>query len=80
MLGFGEDIGAIAPGRFADLVFLDLAHINYVPLRDALLQLVNGESTSKNFDQRPMGFRVWYVEGTRPFRHEFMTIDDQTAR
>lgn len=44
VLGFGEDIGAIAPGRFADLVFLDLAHINYVPLRDALLQLVNGES------------------------------------
>ena len=44
VLGFGDDIGAIAPGKFADLVFLDLAHINYVPLRDALLQLVNGES------------------------------------
>ena len=44
VLGFGDEMGAIAPNAFADLVFLDLAHINYVPLRDALLQLVNGES------------------------------------
>lgn len=44
VLGFGGELGAIAPNAFADLVFLDLAHINYVPLRDALLQLVNGES------------------------------------
>jgi cytosine/adenosine deaminase-related metal-dependent hydrolase len=44
VLGFGGRIGALAPGAFADLAFLDLAHINYVPLRDALLQLVNGES------------------------------------
>jgi guanine deaminase len=44
VLGFAGKLGAIAPGAFADLVFLDLGHINYVPLRDALLQLVNGES------------------------------------
>ena len=44
VLGFGGALGAIAPNAFADLVFLDLRHINYVPLRDALLQLVNGES------------------------------------
>ena len=44
VLGFGADLGAIVPHAFADLVFLDLGHINYVPLRDALLQLVNGES------------------------------------
>jgi guanine deaminase len=44
VLGFAGKLGTIAPGAFADLVFLDLAHINYVPLRDALLQLVNGES------------------------------------
>jgi len=44
VLGFDGKLGAIAPGAFADLVLLDLAHINYVPLRDALLQLVNGES------------------------------------
>jgi guanine deaminase len=44
VLGFAGKLGAIAPGAFADLVFLDLGHINYVPLRDALLQLVNAES------------------------------------
>lgn len=38
------------------------------------IQLVNGESTSKNFDKRPMGFRVWHIEGTRPFRHEFIPL------
>lgn len=44
VLGFAGKLGTIAPGAFADLVFLDLGHINYVPLRDALLQLVNAES------------------------------------
>lgn len=44
VLGFGGKLGAIAPDAFADLVFIDLGNINYVPLRDALLQLVNGES------------------------------------
>jgi guanine deaminase len=44
VLGFAGKLGVIAPGAFADLVFLDLGHINYVPLRDALLQLVHGES------------------------------------
>ena len=44
VLGFGSELGAIAPNAFADLVFLDLGNINYIPLRDALLQLVNGES------------------------------------
>ncbi len=44
VLGFAGKLGTIAPGAFADLVFLDLGHISYVPLRDALLQLVNAES------------------------------------
>ena len=35
VLGFGGELGAIAPNAFADLVFLDLGHINYIPLRDA---------------------------------------------
>src|SRR5262249_30210710 len=43
-LGFGESIGRIASGARADLVVLDLRHINYVPLHDAALQVVNGES------------------------------------
>lgn len=44
VLGFQDKIGRIAPGVFADLVLLDLHHITYVPLRNALLQVLNGES------------------------------------
>jgi len=37
-------LGRIEPGAAADLVLLDLTQPNYVPLRDALRQLVHGES------------------------------------
>ena len=43
VLGFGEEIGAIVPGRKADIVFLDLGQINYVPLNDPVNQIVHGE-------------------------------------
>ena len=43
VLGMGGLIGRIAPGYKADLVFLDLDHVNLVPLNDAVNQLVNGE-------------------------------------
>ena len=43
VLGMGGLIGRIAPGYKADLVFLDLEHINLVPLNNATNQLVNTE-------------------------------------
>ena len=43
VLGFGDEIGAIEPGRKADIVFLDLVHVNYVPLNDPVNQIVHGE-------------------------------------
>ena len=43
VLGMRDQIGRIAPGFKADLVFLDLDHVNLVPLNDAVQQLVNGE-------------------------------------
>jgi 5-methylthioadenosine/S-adenosylhomocysteine deaminase len=36
----GLDAGVIAPGRLADLLFLDLAHINWAPFNNAANQLV----------------------------------------
>ena len=43
VLGLDDAIGAIEPGRKADIVFLDLAHVNYVPLNDPVNQVVHGE-------------------------------------
>ena len=42
-LGFGDRIGRIAPGALADIVFLDRRCLNYVPLNDVTLQIVNAE-------------------------------------
>ena len=43
VLGFADEIGAIEPGRKADIVFLDLGHVNYMPLNDPVNQIVHGE-------------------------------------
>lgn len=43
ILGF-DRIGRLQPGYRADIVFLDIGHINYVPLRHPLRQLVFAET------------------------------------
>lgn len=43
ILGF-DTTGSLEPGCAADIVFLDITHINYVPLRQPLLQLVFAEN------------------------------------
>ena len=42
----GLEAGSIAPGKLADLVFLDLDHINWLPLNNAANQLVWTEDGS----------------------------------
>jgi 3',5'-cyclic AMP phosphodiesterase CpdA len=39
------------------------------------MQLVNGETTSRNFDKRPMGFRWWDVAAQGKMIHRFVAIE-----
>jgi guanine deaminase len=45
-LGFGDLIGRLALGYKADIVFLDLNHVNFIPLNDPINQLVHTEDGS----------------------------------
>ena len=39
------------------------------------IQLVNGETTSKNLDGHAPGFRLWHVGDTRPFKHGSVPLE-----
>ncbi len=45
-LGFGDKLGRIAVGFKADLVFVDLEHVNWIPTNDPTHQLVHTEDGS----------------------------------
>jgi len=46
VMGMEELIGQIAPGFKADMVFLNLGNVNFIPLNDAANQIVNCEDSS----------------------------------
>jgi len=46
LLGFEDRLGRIETGCLADIVFLDLDNLNYVPLNDPVNQVVNCEDAS----------------------------------
>ena len=39
------------------------------------IQMVNGATTSRNFDKRPFGFRLWHVGRKRPYKHEHVSLE-----
>ena len=79
VLGFGGAIGRIAPGYKADMVFLDLANINYVPLNDATNQVVNSEDSSA-VDSVMIGGRMVLENGRfTTLNYEKMLRDVETT-
>jgi len=66
-------IGRLAPGFKADVVFLDLSRTGWVPLNDALLQLVNGESGAA-VDSVMVGGRLVLEHG------RLLTVDEAKVR
>jgi len=68
-----ERIGRLAPGYKADVVLLDLAHVNYVPLNDLAVQLVMGE-TGAAVDSVMIGGRMVLERG------RLLTVDEAKLR
>lgn len=40
------------------------------------IQMICGETTSKNFDSRPFGFRIWRVKESGPCALEFVPLEE----
>jgi guanine deaminase len=72
-MGFGGLIGEITPGYKADIVFLDLGHINYVPCHDIVTQIVFTENGAA-VDSVMIGGRLVLDHG------RLTTIDEQKLR
>lgn len=72
ILGF-DKLGKLEPGYLADIVFLRLDHINYVPLRAPALQVVFAENGAA-IDGVMIGGRMVLREG------ELLTLDEAAVR
>jgi len=79
VLGWGDRIGRIAPGYKADITFLDLKNVNFVPLIDAANQIINCEDSSA-VDSVMIGGRM-VLEGRRftAFDYERLCNEAQSA-
>ena len=51
------------------------AHKNLIKSYERI-QLVTSATTSRNFDNAPMGFRLWHIKPPRPYKHEYVPVKD----
>lgn len=72
-MGWTGELGRVAAGYKADLVFLDLKHINYVPLHDLVTQIVFTENGSA-VDSVMIGGRLVLDHG------RLTTVDEEKLR
>jgi len=72
-MGMADEVGAVAPGRRADLVLLDLGTLGFVPLNDPVRQVVYCE-TGASVRTVLVNGRVVVDEG------KLTTIDLDTVR
>jgi 5-methylthioadenosine/S-adenosylhomocysteine deaminase len=72
-LGLGDHIGRLAPGFKADIVFLDLGHLNFLPLNDPTNQIVHTENGAA-VDSVMVGGRLVLHRG------KFETVDLNAIR
>jgi 5-methylthioadenosine/S-adenosylhomocysteine deaminase len=72
-MGFGGTVGEIAPGYKADIVFLNLDHINYIPWHDLVTQIVFTENGAA-VDSVMIGGRLVLDHG------RLTTIDEKKLR
>jgi guanine deaminase len=76
-LGFGDRLGRIAPGYKADIVFLDLHHINWIPINDPVNQIVHSEDGSAVHSVMVGGKMV--VENRRLLTVDLAKLAEQAA-
>jgi 5-methylthioadenosine/S-adenosylhomocysteine deaminase len=78
VLGWGNQIGRVAPGYFADLVFLEADHINWLPLNDAVNQLVHSEDATAVHSVMVAGDLI--VEDHRLLTLDMVTLAKEVER
>ena len=70
-MGRGDDLGAVEPGRLADLVLIDLDTLSFTPLNDLARQLVYCENGGS--------VRMTMVAGRVVFENGMLTTIDEPA-